>query len=355
MRWYINWYGYHQPASHNHNHPTIQPFKSCTPHLLKLLGYTWRDRKSYAVLLSEIAKVGVTMYPVEVRIRMIQLKYFGHVQRMGNHRLPKIMLNCDVVAGQRTAGRPQLNYRQSLLKSLKVFGISRVCLQPGGCSNRDLWRQQLREGRDFFMFHWNAKQQASHIARRVAKAAREGAVEGVRPHQTERPGHDSELITPHRVSSLITTAAMQFDAVDKVVRAGHQITTMRGRKERAIPTAATEASKSSQIRTCSRTGCWILCFELFFMLHNPLSPLTRLNNNKNIGCWHNEQTSHHDATTTTTSSPLSMLSIAVWHRWWTPCWLKLCACVAIINQWSVLINLTSCGTGINHHGGQKIL
>ena len=67
-------------------------------HLRKILGYTWRDFKSYDVMLQETAQCGVVMYPMHVRIRMIQLKYLGHVLRMPSFRLPKLVMHGDAVA-----------------------------------------------------------------------------------------------------------------------------------------------------------------------------------------------------------------------------------------------------------------
>ena len=54
--------------------------------------------------------------PVETMIRLSRLRYTGHVLRMDNNRLPKILLNGEINIGKRKVGCPQQNYRSGIKK-----------------------------------------------------------------------------------------------------------------------------------------------------------------------------------------------------------------------------------------------
>lgn len=53
-----------------------------------------------------------------------QLRWAGHVARMQNHRLPKIVLFGELSSGYRNRGAPKKRYKDSLKKSLKSCDIN---------------------------------------------------------------------------------------------------------------------------------------------------------------------------------------------------------------------------------------
>ena len=56
-------------------------------------------------------------------MRVSHLRYAGHVIRMEDNRLPKIILHAETNEGQRKAGIPRKNFRQCLKEDLKSFNI----------------------------------------------------------------------------------------------------------------------------------------------------------------------------------------------------------------------------------------
>ena len=52
-----------------------------------------------------------------------QLRWVGHVARMEDHRLPKIILYGELSSGQRNIGGPKKRYKDSLKKSLRACHI----------------------------------------------------------------------------------------------------------------------------------------------------------------------------------------------------------------------------------------
>ena len=59
----------------------------------RMLGFSWKDFVSYEKLMELAKAVGEEIVPIEGRIRFNRLKYLGHVERMDDSRLPKIVLH----------------------------------------------------------------------------------------------------------------------------------------------------------------------------------------------------------------------------------------------------------------------
>ena len=96
--------------------------------LRTILGKNWRDKISHVDILHSV-KFGTNqnfnwalpddetktpdVKPIEtmINIRLSRLRYTGHVLRMDNTRLPKILLNGEINIGKRKVGHPQENYR----------------------------------------------------------------------------------------------------------------------------------------------------------------------------------------------------------------------------------------------------
>ena len=52
-----------------------------------------------------------------------RLRWLSHVHIMANGRIPKCMLYGELVTGTHTAGRPNLRYRDTCKRDMKVAGI----------------------------------------------------------------------------------------------------------------------------------------------------------------------------------------------------------------------------------------
>ncbi|KAG7519485.1 hypothetical protein JOB18_009869 [Solea senegalensis] len=68
---------------------------------------------------------------IEAMLMKTQLRWAGHVSRMEDHRLPKIVLYGELSAGHRNRGAPKKRYKDSLKKSLQYCNIDyRQCCRP---------------------------------------------------------------------------------------------------------------------------------------------------------------------------------------------------------------------------------
>ena len=89
----------------------------------------------------------------ETLIRLACLRYAGHVIRMEDNRLPKIILHAETNEGQRKIGRPRKNFRQCLKEDLKSFNIpvedfKKIAL------DRKKWRKLIIDGAQTFQVSW---------------------------------------------------------------------------------------------------------------------------------------------------------------------------------------------------------
>ncbi len=81
---------------------------------------------------------------VETYIGANRLRWFGHVTRMPDTRLPKYLLNWTPAHGRRSRGRPRKNWMKCLLEDAAAFtGNADIDLQAASemASDRKLWRE----------------------------------------------------------------------------------------------------------------------------------------------------------------------------------------------------------------------
>jgi transcription termination factor 2 len=105
---------------------------------------------------------------VETLVRLSRLRYLGHVLRMDNSRLPKIMINSEVDAGKRNTGRPKMNYRACIKADLKLFGMWEKSKQSNlstMASDRQTWRRDINLGACEFQKKWVNHRIANSIKR----------------------------------------------------------------------------------------------------------------------------------------------------------------------------------------------
>ena len=94
---------------------------------------------------------------MEVTIRKRRLLYLGHVLRMNDYRLPKIMLHADIVSGQRLRGGQELSYRTCIKKDLELFGMyssTNISILEGLANDRNKWQRLVNNGAAVILDKW---------------------------------------------------------------------------------------------------------------------------------------------------------------------------------------------------------
>ena len=93
---------------------------------------------------------------IEANIIKHRLRWSGHVMRMGETRLPRMIFLSKLSSGERGRGRPLLRYKDMLKKTLKDCNISEQSLVQQGDSEcdpisiRNNWREGTHKGVEFF-------------------------------------------------------------------------------------------------------------------------------------------------------------------------------------------------------------
>ena len=93
-------------------------------HLKKMLKYKWSDYCSYVDILDRIRSYDINIGTMEMTIRKRRLLYLGHVIRMEDVRLPKMMLFGSIDLGKKVAGGQETSYRKCIKSDLKVCHMS---------------------------------------------------------------------------------------------------------------------------------------------------------------------------------------------------------------------------------------
>ena len=140
--------------------------------LRTITGKTFRDKVSHVQLLQSI-KFGPNqnflwaipedetknpnLTSIETMVRLSRLRYFGHVLRMNDSRLPNIMIHGEINKGSRGMGRPKINYRSCIKEDLKKFDLWDECQQSSlhdMISNRTKWRNSIIKGSLIHQSNW---------------------------------------------------------------------------------------------------------------------------------------------------------------------------------------------------------
>ena len=112
--------------------------------LRTILNIHWSD----FVTNNEVLKqAGITS--VEATLMKIQLRWVGHVSRMEDHRLPKIVLYGELSSGHRDRGAPRKRFKDSLKKTLTTCGIDHRQLESL-VADRASWRRKVHQAADTF-------------------------------------------------------------------------------------------------------------------------------------------------------------------------------------------------------------
>ena len=88
---------------------------------------------------------------VETFISAARLRWYGHVVRMPDSRLPRFLLNWKPNYGKRSRGRPRKNWKTCVLEDAAKFtGVENIDnnTTEALATNRVQWRHMLRRQRD---------------------------------------------------------------------------------------------------------------------------------------------------------------------------------------------------------------
>ena len=108
--------------------------------LRRLLGITWEDRVTNQAVLHRANLPGI-----EAMIMQAQLRWSGHIMRMGDHRIPKQLFCSELANGTRRQGGQIKRYKDSLKASLRSCNISVIGWEHL-TADRHAWRRACTEG-----------------------------------------------------------------------------------------------------------------------------------------------------------------------------------------------------------------
>ena len=112
--------------------------------LRKILRIRWQDKVPNTSVLSRTG-----LPSIEKLVIQAQLRWSGHVLRMPNHRIPKMLLYGQLQGGHRNTGRPMKRYKDALKENLKACNISLNQWETIAL-DRSAWRATCTAGCNFF-------------------------------------------------------------------------------------------------------------------------------------------------------------------------------------------------------------
>ena len=112
--------------------------------LRRICNIKWQDRVSNLKVLKLC-----DLPSIECLIIKCQLRWTGHIVRMKDDRIPKMLLYGQLKEGRRDQGRPLKRFKDTLKASLKSCNVS-VNSWEAAAHDRPLWRQRCRHGTKAF-------------------------------------------------------------------------------------------------------------------------------------------------------------------------------------------------------------
>jgi hypothetical protein len=133
--------------------------------LKKLLLVPKIQRISYETVLSRCKKAGCNIVPIECKILRLQLRYLGHIERMGSNRFQRIIVHGGISSGKRKQGQPPKSFRHAAQYALENFGLLHQDWRTLA-QDRVAWRLRVnKSGNDFFVQKWLEKRAAAKAIR----------------------------------------------------------------------------------------------------------------------------------------------------------------------------------------------
>jgi hypothetical protein len=146
--------------------------------LKKLLGVQSLRNISYENVLWRCKNAGCKIVPMECKLLKLQLRYIGHILRMKDTRLQKIVVHGSMISGKRKQGAPPRSFRHAAQYAIENFDLLHEDLKVVA-ADRDAWRLRVNKvGSDFFMQRW-LDRRAEERAIRHALTAKTAAVHSI--------------------------------------------------------------------------------------------------------------------------------------------------------------------------------
>jgi hypothetical protein len=146
--------------------------------LKRLLGVQAIRRISYENVLWRCRRAGCKIVPMECKLLKLQLRYIGHILRMNNNRLQKIVVHGSMISGKRKQGAPPRSFRHAAQYAIENFGLLHEDLKVAA-ADRNAWRLRVNKvGSDFFMQRWLDRRAGERAIRHafLAKSAAEMSI-----------------------------------------------------------------------------------------------------------------------------------------------------------------------------------
>jgi len=133
--------------------------------LLTIIGKSRKNHIKYIDVLHT-----TKMRCVEAEVRKRQLRFLGHVQRMGSNRMPKQILYGELEEGTRTRGGQISSWRENARSNLNLFGINEDDWS-NLAESKDDWEEYIKgDGMEAFVQQWEDDREEAYQLRK----AREG-------------------------------------------------------------------------------------------------------------------------------------------------------------------------------------
>lgn len=126
--------------------------------LRRILGISWKDRVS-----NEAVHSTTGIPSIQSILSKNRLRWLGHVKRMDNSRLPKILLFGQLSTGTRSGGRPRLRFVDCCKRDMKECGIDIKSWEKKAL-DRPTWRSMINQG--------STQVHNEHISKRREKKSR---------------------------------------------------------------------------------------------------------------------------------------------------------------------------------------
>ena len=108
--------------------------------LRKILRIRWSDKVSNEEVLQRTNQTSI-----QSMLGIRRLRWLGHVDRMGEHRIPKQVLYGELKYGQRKRGAQYKRYKDLCQSTLKDYQIDLQSWRTLA-SDRSKWRSEVRKG-----------------------------------------------------------------------------------------------------------------------------------------------------------------------------------------------------------------
>ena len=164
--------------------------------LRRMTNVNWQDRITNYDILKRCKST-----TIQSMVASRTLRWAGHVQRMDDHRLPKILLFSELSQGVRRVGRPRKRYKDHLQDTLKLCEIDPRSFENFSM-DRENWRQMSKEGikrcEQTLKERWEAARErrnnnenqlrAQHFCERCGRgfASRAGLLSHLRAHERQQ-------------------------------------------------------------------------------------------------------------------------------------------------------------------------